>query len=197
MFARSAIEAFSRPGDVVLDPFMGGATTLVECRSLGRHAAGNDVSSLCVFLARVKATPLGERDIQRVVEWVWDLPEHLNLHLPPVRAIEWHRMGYQRSLPWPIRKIIELALARLGELSSRRQQRFARCLFLKVGQWALDCRSRIPSAEGISHRAIRCFGFFRRWHAGYPAGSGRQSTSGPVTCFKHPDPLPRIRFTES
>jgi hypothetical protein len=146
-FARSAIEAFSRPGDMVLDPFMGGATTLVECRALGRHAAGNDVSSLSVFLARVKATPLGERDIRRVVGWVRELPEHLNLHLPPKRAAEWWRMGYQRSLPWPIRKTIELALARIDGLSRRRQQRFARCLLLKAGQWALDCRSRIPTAE--------------------------------------------------
>jgi DNA modification methylase len=40
MFARGTIEAFSQPGDVILDPFMGGATTLVEARALGRHAIG-------------------------------------------------------------------------------------------------------------------------------------------------------------
>src|SRR5262249_7180553 len=34
-FARGAIEAFSERGDVILDPFMGGATTLVEARALG------------------------------------------------------------------------------------------------------------------------------------------------------------------
>ena len=33
LFARATIEAFSRSGDVVLDPFMGGATTLVEARA--------------------------------------------------------------------------------------------------------------------------------------------------------------------
>lgn len=190
LFARSAIEAFSRLGDVVLDPFMGGATTLVECRSLGRHGAGNDVSSLSVFLARVKATPLGERDIQRVVEWVWDLPEHLNLHLPPVRAVEWHRTGYQRSLPWPIRKTIELALARLGELSSRRQQRFARCLFLKVGQWALDCRSRIPSAEefrlelfDVLESFVEGMRDFRRAVADNPPPGQSHTLSVPIHCL--------------
>lgn len=146
-FARAVIEAFSRPGDVILDPFMGGATTLVEARTLGRHAVGSDISSLSVFLARVKTTPLREDDIQRVVGWVWGLPEHLNLHLPPIRVREWQKAGYQRNLPWPIRKTIELALARLHDLPRRRQQRFARCLFLKAGQWALDCRQRIPSAS--------------------------------------------------
>lgn len=146
-FARAAIEAFSKPGDVVLDPFMGGATTLVEARALGRHAVGSDINSLSVFLSRVKTTPLSDNDLGLVEDWVWGLPEHLNLRRPPVRAPWWREAGYQRNLPWPIRKTIELALARLHELPRRQQQRFARCLFLKAGQWALDCRERIPSAE--------------------------------------------------
>jgi hypothetical protein len=148
-FARAAIEAFSKPGDVILDPFMGGATTLVEARALGRHAIGSDINSLSVFLARVKTTPLSDKDLGRVKDWVWSLREHLNLHRPPIRAVEWQRAGYQRHLPWPIRKTIELALARLHELPRSRQKRFARCILLKVGQWALDCRERIPSAEKL------------------------------------------------
>ena len=147
LFARAAIEAFSNPGDVILDPFMGGATTLVEARAMGRHAIGGDINSLSVFLSRVKTTPLSDGDLGRIEDWVCGLPEHLNLHRPPVRVESWQAAGYQRNLPWPIRKTIELALARLHELPRQRQQRFARCLFLKAGQWALDCRERIPSAE--------------------------------------------------
>lgn len=146
-FARAAIEAFSQPGDVILDPFMGGATTLVEARALGRHAVGNDINTLSVFLSQVKTTLLSETDLGRIQDWVTSLPEHLNLHLPPVRAAAWQAAGYQRNVPWPIRKTMELALARLYKLPRQRQQRFARCLFLKAGQWALDCRERIPSAE--------------------------------------------------
>jgi hypothetical protein len=159
-FARGAIEAFSKPGDVILDPFMGGATTLVEARALGRHAAGSDISTLSVFLSRVKTTPLSEDDILKVVDWVWDLPEHLNLHLPPVRATEWHEAGYQRHVPWPIRKSIELALARIGELPRLRQQRFARCILLRIGQWALDCREHIPSAAQFRNELLDCLDSF-------------------------------------
>ncbi len=153
-FARGVIEAFSQPGDVICDPFMGGATSLVEARALGRHGVGCDISSLSVFLGRVKTTPLSESDILKVVEWVWSLPERLNLHLPPVRAIPWVDTGYQRNLPWPIRKTIELALAQITELPRKRQQRFARCILLKVSQWALDCRERIPSAAEFRGRLI-------------------------------------------
>ncbi len=162
MFARGTIEAFSRPGDVILDPFMGGATTLVEARALGRHAVGCDVNSLSVFLSRVKTTPLSEDDIIKVVDWFWELPEHLNLHLPPVRATEWQKAGYQRHVPWPIRKSIELALARIGELPRKRQQRFARCILLRLGQWALDCRERIPSAAEFRFELIACLDAFTK-----------------------------------
>lgn len=146
-FARAAIEAFSQPGDVILDPFMGGATTLVEARALGRHAIGADINSLAVFLARVKTTPLSDNDLAQIERWVFSLFEHLNLHRPPIRAEWWQKEGYQRNLPWPIRKLLELALARLHKLPRLRQQRFARCLLLKAGQWAVDCRERIPSAS--------------------------------------------------
>lgn len=146
-FARAAILAFTEPGDVVLDPFMGGATTLVEARASGRHSIGCDVNSLSAFLARVKTTPLREKDLREIHAWVRRLPAHLNLHLPPARAIEWHSAGYQRHVPWPIRKLIELALERLHELPTKRQQRFARCLMLRASQWALDCRERVPAAQ--------------------------------------------------
>jgi DNA methylase len=162
MFARGTIEAFSHPGDVIFDPFMGGATTLVEARALGRHAVGADISTLSVFLSRVKTTPLSENDIIKVIDWFWELPEYLNLHLPPIRATEWQQAGYQRHVPWPIRKSIELALARIGELPRERQQGFARCILLRLGQWALDCRERIPSAEEFRFELIDCLDTFTK-----------------------------------
>lgn len=151
-FARGVIQAFSKPGDVVCDPFMGGATTLVEARATGRHAIGCDISSLSAFLGRIKTTPLSENDLDKVVEWVCDLPEHMNLHRPPIRATPWIKAGYQKSLPWTIRKSMEFALARLDLLPKKRQQRFARCLLLKTGQWALDCREKIPKAPEFRER---------------------------------------------
>jgi len=154
LFARAAVEAFSKPGDVVLDPFMGGGTTLVEASALGRHSIGCDINSLAVFVTRAKTTALSERELKRISQWVHRLLPHLNLHLPPVRAEQWRVAGYQRNLPWPIRKTIELALARLRELPRQRQRRFARCLLLRAGQWAVDCRDRIPSAKQFRDKLV-------------------------------------------
>lgn len=155
LFARAAIEAFSQTGDVILDPFVGGGTTLVEALALGRHAVGVDINPLAVFLTRVKTTQLSGHDLYCVIDWVVSLPEHLNLHRTSVRATYWQKAGYQRHLPWTIRKIIELALARIQELTEERQQRFARCLLLRVGQWALDCRERIPTASEFRRELFR------------------------------------------
>lgn len=95
-FARAAIEVFSEPGDVVLDPFMGSGTTLVEASALGRHSLGSDISALAVFLARVKTTPLSEKDLLAIKNWAYGLREHLNLRRPAIRAKRWQASGYQR-----------------------------------------------------------------------------------------------------
>ena len=39
VFAREAIQAFTKPTDLVLDPFCGGGTTLVEALALGAQAS--------------------------------------------------------------------------------------------------------------------------------------------------------------
>lgn len=59
-FARSVIEAFSRPGDIILDPFVGGGTTVVEALASGRKVVGVDLNPLAVFTARIKSTPLSD-----------------------------------------------------------------------------------------------------------------------------------------
>ncbi len=45
------IELFSEPKDLVLDPFVGYGTTLVEAKRLGRRAIGYDVEAQCVRMA--------------------------------------------------------------------------------------------------------------------------------------------------
>jgi Predicted DNA modification methylase len=47
-------EVYFKPGDIVLDPFCGSGTTLVQANELGIHAAGVDISQFNVTLSNVK-----------------------------------------------------------------------------------------------------------------------------------------------
>jgi DNA methylase len=148
LFAREAISSFSKPGELVFDPFMGGGTTLVEAQALGRNAIGTDISSLAVFISESKCSVLGKRDIQVIKRWGESATNKMNAHGDVSRDIDW--IHYQRNIncksTWPIRKLLEQALENLSDLPTARQQRFVRCVLLRTGQWALDCRSHVPSA---------------------------------------------------
>lgn len=47
-------EVYFKPGDIVLDPFCGSGTTLVQANELGIHAVGVDISQFNVLLSNVK-----------------------------------------------------------------------------------------------------------------------------------------------
>jgi len=56
--ARRMIHAFTEPGDLVLDPFVGSGTVLVECLIAGRVSYGFDINPLAILLSKVKTTPI-------------------------------------------------------------------------------------------------------------------------------------------
>jgi SAM-dependent methyltransferase len=58
--ARKAIARWSPPGGVVMDPFCGSGTVLVEGFVAGRRATGVDASPLAVAIARVRSSPLDD-----------------------------------------------------------------------------------------------------------------------------------------
>jgi hypothetical protein len=161
-FVRAAIKVFTQPGDIVLDPFMGGGTTLVEARVMGRRAIGVDISQLATFIARVKTTPLFDHDFSTIRRWAESSEDRFNLHNPAIRAGEWIETGYQRNFSskntWPIRKMLELGLAHVEELPDERQRRFIRCALLKSAQWAVDGRERVPRAKEFREQFLGYLG---------------------------------------
>jgi SAM-dependent methyltransferase len=66
--ARRLIESFSGPGDMVLDPFCGSGTVLVEARLAGRRSIGVDANPLAVRLASRKVRHGSEQERSALVE---------------------------------------------------------------------------------------------------------------------------------
>lgn len=146
-FAREAVRLFSRPGDLVLDPFMGGGTAAVEALAEGRTFCGNDINELAYFVSKVKTTVLSVGDEAKVVGWASALPETLNLADRAPDTSRWD--SYLRHIPWRLRKLFAQGLDTLDQLREGPQRDFARCSLLVTGQWALDCKTEIPSKDDV------------------------------------------------
>ncbi len=61
--ARSFITLLTKPGDVVLDPFSGRGTTLLESRLTGRFPLASDLNPIAVSLSRAKNASVVVEDV--------------------------------------------------------------------------------------------------------------------------------------
>ena len=147
LFVRAAIETFSEPGDLVLDPFVGGGTTIVEALASGRDAVGIDISSLAVFVSEAKTLRLSDADTLAFERWLNGAEAAINIHAPSADASTWEDAGYFRNIEskpfWRLRKAIGQVLAGLHGLPVDAEI-LARCAVLRASHWAFDARKRPP-----------------------------------------------------
>jgi SAM-dependent methyltransferase len=62
------IQRYSKPGDVVLDPFSGRGTVPLQARVEGRRAISNDLNPLAYVLSRAKSHPPSWVSVMKVLE---------------------------------------------------------------------------------------------------------------------------------
>lgn len=151
VFAAAAIKAFTRPGDLVLDPHVGGGTAIVEALAAGRQAVGVDISTLAEFVSTVKATIFSENELNIIERWSGHVGAVIDIRRPSVAMVEYEALGYYKHLNhpsrWRLRKAIEQALESAIELGTPRLEAFGRCVVLRTAQWALDGRTKQAGIE--------------------------------------------------
>jgi hypothetical protein len=157
-FASAAITLFSKPGDLVLDPYMGGGTSIVEGVAAGRRMVGNDLNALAGFITKVKITGLTEMENAAVRQWATKKVPGLSYWLPPGKVIDFIDpvKTYNLTLPRArfIKKVVAGALASIEQLPSANAQNLAKCAVLRVSQWALDGRERQTSVSAFRERLV-------------------------------------------
>jgi DNA modification methylase len=144
-FASAAIRLFSKPGDIVLDPYMGGGTTVVESLLAGRFAIGSDLNSLAVFITKVKTTRLDSSEKDALCRWAEQTIPQLKYNLPISCASNGLYDNRTKNMNVPrarfIKKLIGSGLDTTNKLPTDKSRDFARCAILKTTQWALDGRT--------------------------------------------------------
>ncbi len=67
------IQKLSKGNDIIVDPFMGSGTTLVEAKLLGCHSYGFDTNPLAIKIAKAKTMTIDEnkiRELDNFLEWI-------------------------------------------------------------------------------------------------------------------------------
>lgn len=156
---RAVIESFTEPGDLVLDPFVGGGTTLVESLASGRHAIGADISSLATFVAEVKTTLYSEEELARLTRWAARVQDNFSIWTAVKRDDAFEDAGYTKHLDgfntWRLKRCIEYVIDSAKRLRDPRLEAFARCVTLRTAQWALNGRKKLASIDDFRDMIVK------------------------------------------
>lgn len=143
------IETFSDEGDLILDPFMGGGTTLVEAVSRQRNVVGSDISTLAAFVSRAKTMVIDQCLADALIRWGEEAVAGISMQKGEPLFEDWTSAGYFRNLQqpgrWRLRKAIAQAVSMAQDERNEQIEMLARCAILRTAQWALDGRRNNPS----------------------------------------------------
>ncbi len=153
--AKAAIRHFSRPGQLVLDPFSGGGTTAVEAIATGRSTVCLDISELATFLARLKTSRISPRAASVLNKWAEDTVRNIRYH-DSISDADQPSAETSRNLAGParrvIRKLIGVALSSIPHDDDPTVERVARGAILNAAQWAIDGRREVARAVAFRKR---------------------------------------------
>ena len=151
-FASAAIRFVSNPGDIVLDPFMGSGTTIIEGMRHDRRMIGIDVSPISTFLVHslLRSSRSGQLDL--FYSWfrtrLFRISRNINrFSIDPTLPIE----NLELVLSWRHLRLISALVAESREKSPT-FERLTRQVVLRTCQWAFDVKSDIPSFPSFVKR---------------------------------------------
>jgi len=140
VFVEAAIKNLTKKNDLVLDPFMGGGTTVVEALRANRKGIGIDLNPISTFVAKVKTAKLSEKNINKIEWWAYLMSETLDYKLKKndkfteeaLSLINFKGLGKKEI--FNLKTIIKgssFYLQRLKEIKNKKENDFLRLLLLR------------------------------------------------------------------
>jgi len=126
--ARQMIELLSAPREIILDPFCGSGTTLLEAALYQRRSIGIDLNPVATMISKVKCTPLSETllsrelaNVQTLLSTIGGASRNGQLSLRFHTDRKWNsdpRLGDSWYLKWFQRPVLEQLVAIYQTISS-------------------------------------------------------------------------------
>lgn len=131
--AQRLIQKYSKEGDVLLDPFCGSGSVLVEARLARRYSWGIDLNPLAILIARVKTTPMNPsvlyKEYYRLIDRIRGMsdneapmPNFFNLHFwfkePVIRGLARIKAAINEIEFTEIREFFQVTFSEVVRLSS-------------------------------------------------------------------------------
>ena len=139
VFVEAAIKSLTRKNDLVLDPFMGGGTTLVEGLIANRKVVGIDLNPISTFVTKVKATKLSKKNRKFIEDWAEDMSNKIKFNIKDDRfvkkafsIINYKGLGKKEILN--LKNIIKgssFYLKNLKRIKNKKESDFLRLLLLR------------------------------------------------------------------
>ncbi|QDK41240.1 hypothetical protein DOM21_07170 [Bacteriovorax stolpii] len=148
-FPSAVTRAFTKPGDIILDPFMGGGTSLIEANNLGRHAIGIDVNELAVFSAMLKTLKLNPIAVAELEVWLNDF---IHMDKRKLKDVPDTYKDYFRELPKNLSNTIYYLVDSVENLRFFSSQIFARGVVLRSAQLILDNKKFDPTLTSFMEK---------------------------------------------
>lgn len=145
-FPRAVMKAFSREGDWILDPFVGGGTTIVEAKAMRRNAVGVDINDLAIFSAKLKLLSLPLSSLTDLDNWIeetnFNLSNKKTLNSIPENSKPWFE-----NVPEDIARAIYCCAQNIQAIKNSAGRIFARGVLLRTSQVMLDNRNFVPTVR--------------------------------------------------
>jgi len=149
--ARALIEHYTKPGELIVDPFVGSGTSIIEARTAGRRGVGTDLSSLAVFIAQTKIKGASKEDAWQIRRWAATVEPHK--YSTEIHGTASHDPHYLRNIScvntWRIREFFLRTLSQIPETFTSHQKAVTRLALLRTGQWAVDGRRTFPKPTQV------------------------------------------------
>lgn len=148
-FPNAVIRSFTSPGDFILDPFMGGGTSLIEALNLGRNSIGLDVNELAVFSTKLKTLKLNTKAVEEIENW-FQLIQNYNPN--ELKSIPEEAAFYFGDVPKGLAKVIFKMTSETDKLEFESSRIFTRGVLLRATQLILDNKRFDPTVSDLYDR---------------------------------------------